>query len=371
MKTKLMGYLYLTIFLLVLLTPALDQKLHFLPDIISTEKRVLAPRPKYSIHMSIVELTRQFQAYWNDNFGARNLLISFKATVWTKIFKESPVSNVVIGKDGWLFYKSEVKDDGPGINDYQGIAPFTQVQVDEIVTSVRDVKNVLDKKKVDLVVVVAPNKSTIYSDYLPANIHKINNTTRLDQLISAMPKDINFVDLRDTLISGRSIAPTYQSTDSHWNNLGAFLAVKQILNILPAKHHLKNMTLDDYNMEIKEIGGEGDLASMMSARGLFTDWSIDIDPKDNVKPVIAKYSYANSSYDIVYSSQLSTLYPRMLIFGDSYSYYMNQYLAPYFASGYYATYTRNYKINYELIDHLKPNIVIWELAERFSDRLKQ
>lgn len=368
MSKLIISRVVLYVFALSLLIPALDHKRHFLPDAIATEKRELASRPNYSLHTPLKETIKAFEAYWNDNFGGRAWFISLYASLWTRVFHESPVPYVVIGRDGWLFYKSEQKDDGPGINDLQGLTPLTQDQLGSIVSNISAVNDAVQKQKMTLIIVVAPNKQTIYSDKLPTSIVSTGQSTRLDQLKAVMPTGINFIDLRSILKEGRSMYPTYFKTDSHWNNFGAFLAAQTVLGNVPGSTPLK---MSDYTITISDLPGEGDVSSMMAARGVFQEISLDVEPIVKPTVTLSDFTYVHSPYIGQVWQQSKVYLPNILIYGDSFRGSMARYLAPHFQKTYVMPYSIYYDASEHMITSLKPTIVIWEVAERYIDRLNQ
>ena len=366
-------HLPLILFTSLLLLPAVDRKLHFLPIYPETEKRELAPRPLYSLHATPSQIFAEFEAYWNDHFGGRSFLVNTRANLWIKLFHDSPVSKVVVGQSGWLFYQSEAIGDGPGINDYQGLTPLTSLELATINSSIRQVNDQLAKEHIKLIIVVAPNKSTIYPEYLPNNFPRLLGSTRLDQLIASLPMDISFIDLRPTLITGRAVFPTYQMTDSHWNNYGAFLTVQTLISHLSLPYHLSPLTLADYSVTSKTISGDGDLASMMAARGIFSDLELNFTPLHPSPYTTQDFGYSGGAYSgHIWLQPGKKQLPRLLMFGDSFRSSMEPFLAPYFSSSYIMGFTgAHYKLNLDLVKIAKPNIVIWEVAERYLDRLKQ
>jgi hypothetical protein len=292
--------------------------------------------------------------------------------IWTTLFMDSPEKSVVIGRDGWLFYKSESKDDGPGINDAQGLTPLSDEELSSVIATIKKVHEDLKSRGITLIVTVAPNKSTIYGEYLPINFPQIvGNNTRLDQLVASIPQDIVFVDLRKSLADGKSHMHTYQKSDSHWNNYGAFLASKELIEALKPKYHFESMTLDQFNIEQKEVRGEGDLSSMMAARGIFPELYIGLIPKTSTKFKDFDYGYERGLYSGHIWQQANKKLPRLLMFGDSYRTSMAPFLIPYFSESYIMGFSKNYKINYDLLEIAKPSVVIWEVAERYIDRFAQ
>ncbi len=92
------------------------------------EKRALAPFPRVTLGVSALRnFPREFEKYYNDRFPLRGQLIALNSYLKTRFLSTSPVPKVVIGKQGWLFYRgdnvSTLKDD------YLLNTPFDQIQL--------------------------------------------------------------------------------------------------------------------------------------------------------------------------------------------------------------------------------------------------
>lgn len=362
--------LLIIIFISLLLLPLADRIFHFLPSLPSTENREFALQPTLKDLVDPVLFTKKFDAYWSDNFGGRNYLIRANSWLWVKTFHQSPVQYVVFGKDNFLFYKSEVKNDGPSLNDYQGLSPLSQAEIDQLIASLTTVKDYLSSRGIKLIVVVAPNKHTIYPELLPASYKRVSDTTRLDQLLQALPPNINILDLRSALITGKSIYPTYYATDSHWNNFGAYIASNEIIKSL---HNslLIPRELTDYQVIASPSLGIGDLATMLSARNMLPDYQIDLNPLDLVSVEDNGFNYKNGKYSGHIWTQPNDALPRLLFFGDSFRESLTPFLVSNFSTSYVMGYSKNYEVDYDLLDVAKPDVVIWEVAERYLIRLIQ
>lgn len=59
-----------------------------------------------------------YEAYYNDHIPFRNTLIKMNSYLDYYVFHESPNQDVVVGKDGWLFYAG--KEDGVPIRQAVG-----------------------------------------------------------------------------------------------------------------------------------------------------------------------------------------------------------------------------------------------------------
>src|SRR5215471_16282847 len=70
---------------------------------ISWEKRRTSAWPSAKMLRSPAEFAAAFGEAFDDRFGMRSALILAQHRALVDIFGVSPVSNVMIGRDGWLF----------------------------------------------------------------------------------------------------------------------------------------------------------------------------------------------------------------------------------------------------------------------------
>jgi hypothetical protein len=89
--------------------------------------------------------------------------------------------------------------------------------------------------------VIAPNKETIYPDFMPDGFERLG-PTRLDQLAAhlAQSSDLPFLDLREPLARARAQdGPQdhlYLEEGTHWNARGCLVAYQAILGRLAERH---------------------------------------------------------------------------------------------------------------------------------------
>jgi hypothetical protein len=191
-----------------------------------TENRALAPWPT-------PELSRdwfaRFDAAFSDRFAARNALIALQHAIAVVGFHSSPVSNVVLGRDRWLYFAGE---DGHTLDrHFRGVLPFG----DDLVAGLRDElerrRQYLAARGIAYIVTVAPDKATIYPEHLPAWIQRMRTPTPFDRTVALLRKDpaLRFVDLRGPLLAAKKDRQVYFRTDSHWNYLGAVVAYEALM----------------------------------------------------------------------------------------------------------------------------------------------
>src|SRR5262249_28073941 len=133
------------------------------------------------------------------------------------LFKEHVARDVVLGRDGWLFYSGE----GAGAEPFSGpTGSFTQQELIGYQRLLEQRRDWLAQRGVGYLFVVAPNKQSIYPEYLPPGCNLGPSQHRLDQFLAHMQQHstVAVVDLRPALREAKRLAPTYFKTDTHWND---------------------------------------------------------------------------------------------------------------------------------------------------------
>ena len=325
----------------------IDMTFHLLPKTENTENRQLTELPELRLE-SISEYPDQYTSYFNDNFGLRNHLIKLNSLIKTQLFSISPIDNVIIGKDGWLFYRE-------GIGSYQGIDLFSQEELMTFKNNIEKEANWLKNKGIFFLIVLAPDKQTVYPEYLPLSIKKIYPKTRFDQIMALFKDnpDIMILDLREVLTENKTKYPLYYKTDTHWNNYGIALAYTEISKILNQNFkEITPMNMSDFNFSVSESIGK-DLAIMLSIQNRVKDQDIGMSVKEGFS---------------------STKLPSLVLFHDSYAYDKYDPPAPnklykLFMNHFDTITAQNDEFDYDLIEKENPAVVVHEVLERYTWRL--
>jgi alginate O-acetyltransferase complex protein AlgJ len=104
-SSRLNDWLVVALFFGMLLVPAVAQ-IAGLASESSTENRTLAPFPTLKSLREVAFLPRMSESYINDRFGMRQQLVHLNGLLHFKLGL-SGTKDVVIGKDGWLFYTAD------------------------------------------------------------------------------------------------------------------------------------------------------------------------------------------------------------------------------------------------------------------------
>ncbi len=165
-----------------------------------------------------VDYPGQLQNYVNDHFFLRQELISLNNRLTGVLFGHSGKEQVLLGRQGWLFY-------GSTLADFTGTAPLTDRELFAIGKNLQLMQDYCLKKGTAFAFVVAPNKNSLYPGYMPATgaLDPVGNGRRLYTLLREL--GVNHVDL---YAGFRQEPVLYYATDSHWNQQGAALGADLI-----------------------------------------------------------------------------------------------------------------------------------------------
>src|SRR5262245_57932336 len=122
------------------------------------ENRVLKTWPSWSWdRAAMAEFPPKFEAYFNDHFGFRKRLIQGLSVAKVLGLGVSSNPDVIMGKDGWLFYA------GDGSYDYyRATKPFTPAELERWRQVFQQRHDWLAERGIRYLVFFAPNKETIY-----------------------------------------------------------------------------------------------------------------------------------------------------------------------------------------------------------------
>jgi hypothetical protein len=150
-----------------------------------SEMRELAPIPSWSWQpAAIAGWPDAFQRYFEDHFAFRNRLIVWRSSLLWNVLMTSPSDSVVAGEHGWFFYA----DDG-GLEDFTNETLLTPDEVVSWRTTVKRARDWCRSVGAAYVFTIAPDKHAVYPEQLPPTIRQLQPTSRMDQVLHAVPSD--------------------------------------------------------------------------------------------------------------------------------------------------------------------------------------
>lgn len=199
--------------------------------------------------------------------------------------------------------------------------------------------------------ILAPDKQTVYRHLLPRE-YLFRPAAFLTQLPFVL-------DVAPVLSAIAKHVDVYPKTDSHWNQLGAFLAVE-------ALQARRGLNMSDIVVQWLEASKLGDLGHKISPpeTSVFLHGRLKTNSAliyDNCVP--------NNGRIRIWSKPAAEQAPRpnrLALFGDSFSYDLVHFLRELFDV---VIHVHGFAVDYRVVEAFQPNIAISEITERFMLRL--
>jgi hypothetical protein len=344
---KISQYLYITLFLAILLLPLLGMT--FYQNRAKPEKRILATLPKWQENgLWNQNYLSQLGDYYTDHFAFRSEVVEANA-VLSNVLGMSGQDAVIRGKEGFLFYKDS-------LDSYLGKTVLDERQLFSTVRMLELMEEYSAQQGVRFVFTVAPNKNTLYPQYMPYYYQKMSAESDLDRLTKRLDKStVPYVDLKKAFLEQDEVL--YHKLDSHWNNKGAALAMSSILDNLAQEHV-------DYGAisytERKDF--EGDLYGMVFPHGQKKDTNIYYQKEFGFSYDDGFRSVEDIAVHTVHESKDGTA----VVFRDSFG----NSLLPFLAEEYKdAFFSRAVPYQIDLIEKRAADTLIFEIVERHLQNL--
>lgn len=202
------------------------------PTTTSAEKRELAAWPGLTTEdgKPNVAFLTQAGEWFSDHYAFRNELVDANAHLRSDLLGTSSATNVIVGTDGWLYYRGSVMD-------YQRTSRMSDRTVANAAHNLALMSEYAQSRGGRLVVAVAPDKTTLYPEHLPYYIQEgsgASNVERLQELLDG--EGVTYVNLADILASHGGTL--YRVQDTHWTSEGAAVAADSILDALGHAHEV-------------------------------------------------------------------------------------------------------------------------------------
>ncbi len=323
-----------------------------------TEKRPVNAIPDFPDNIAkIRNYPNQINSYLNDHFGFRSWLISMNTKARLKL-GSSPSDKVIVGKDGWLFYTG-----GDMVDQYRGIKLYTSRELTRWVEAMEERKAWLAKKGIPFILAVPPNKMTIYPEYLPDWISKVSSLNRIEQLVSAIDSSqLDFVDLRKSILEAKKRFPVYHMTDSHWNFHGGFTGYLEIMKAVKKYYPDINLVSpEDVDISFYESPGK-DLCNLLNISKYKNEPYADRVRLKKPSKVLSTEHPGKGYIPKIVKTNAYDL-PRVLVFRDSYTINLEPFLNETFQEIVYVGYD-SLKFDTAIIEKFQPDLVLHIMVER-------
>lgn len=391
---RFLKWCYIFIFFAVCCIPVYTMP--FLAESESAEKRELQERPDLWEDGKLnPEYTKKMDQWLSDHFSFRSRLAAGFSMIKASLFATSSEDSVIIGREDWLYF-AETLDD------------YMQQRVlsEEELVRIRKILTLVDEYVASqggkFLFFVAPNKNTIYPEYMPYYYPRGTGKSSLERLSSVLDGSSFYLDIsavlkekkaswqQDVSASNHSQWLYYQR-DSHWNDYGAAVVFESIMDwresmngnhgsesfgafgqmqshgdesleqmqshedesLEQAQSHIDWLS-QEYQMTMNRVG---DLEQMLFPKGGKLDWQVSWENPP-------EFSYASSFHspeDLLIHTVNEKKEGNLLMFRDSFGNNLYPFMAGEYGN---AEFSRIVPYRLFLMEENPYDTVIIELAER-------
>ena len=261
---------------------------------------------------------------------------------------------VLVGKEGWLFLQN---DTNQIVEQNIGKVRLSDDGCRKWGHIIDTRFSLLNRHGKDYYFCIAPNKESIYSEFLPEGYHLIKDRPVYFLQQELKRREIKLINPEKVLRLYKNQVQVYPKTNTHWNELGAFIGYQYLIDNILQKHKVKKLGWEDVAWE--NIVVSADLGDKMNPP-VYSDYI-----KGKIKSPQAQIVFDNQKQNtgrIQISQNKEAMLPRAIVFHDSFSEMLFHYLIESFSEVYFL---HSPSLMFELIDEFDPDIVISQMAERF------
>ena len=363
-KSKLVAII---IFIVVLVFPCVSYCFLFKFDKKIDENRELASFPN-----SFLTFPSQFDNWFSDHLPFRSSYIKLYKGVQNSLGKSyenilnkldipyyNSIDKTLFGKDDWLFYLGNNE-----LEYYRGTNLPSQSELENHLINAQKVYNYFASKGKKFVIYVAPNKSTIYSEFMPKGVKKSSQTSRVDLYNDYFKQhgEVPFVYAKDEIISHKDFGQLYFKYDTHWNNAGVYFGIKPLYDSIGLEYKSAELLLSG------QMAGDLCLIAGMEFK---PDTNYHVNFKSEINIIKREYN-ANDTFTVESDNRNGK---HLVVIGDSYRISMIDFLGKeyetsifdhrdaYSFQAYYDQFEEADTIILEAVERFEG--CIWDFIERF------
>ena len=355
--------IYIAFFLVLCMIPSVGLALGGWEDSAENTERAAVPSLTEDGHVNL-RFFRHAGEWFEDNFAWREELVTANAKLQAGLFGVSAQDEVILGTDGWLYYADS-------LNDFTGREQLSDRALFDIARSAKITQEYCSYLGADYLFVIAPNKATLYPEYMPSYLsHRVSDTSNRIRLSTFLEQEgVNALDLTDILeeeARRRKESPQaddllpylYHKRDSHWTSEGAAMASEAILDALGTEH-------SSFSKADRTIRRDfsGDLDRMLYPADVTLEEEIQYDPP----PAYHYVGEVESTFDYSIQTVSDGAGISLLMYRDSFGNALLPFLAESYAQGYFSRATP-YDVLFD-VNQYGATAVIVENAERNLPRL--
>lgn len=220
--------------------------------------------PTFLLNSSVLKtFPKKFDSAFSDHFFLRDHFIFLSRGLRYYFFNLSGNKSVILGDQNWLFLNDE-----ESVGSKFPIDP--ELHAEKWANTIEARYRWSLSQGINYYFVLAPNKNTIYSNYLPF-IFRYKSIRPSDLVVSKLiERGVPALDLKVSLTELGKKEQIYLNTDTHWNYLGSYYGASALVDYISAK--TKSFpSLVGYDRNGSGNSNGGDLARILGMPWLFQE----------------------------------------------------------------------------------------------------
>ncbi|KMO22305.1 alginate O-acetyltransferase AlgX-related protein [Methylobacterium platani] len=262
--------------------------------------------------------------------------------------------SVVEGREGWLFL--ERSDGAEPLKAGADLTEWSRTTLPLLRATFRARQARLAARGIALVVVVAPEKASVYDEFLPAGFAQ-DRPSAAERLTDVLRQDgVKAVDATGLLRQAKGVVPLYYDVDSHWTSFAAYRIYRALVAAAPARLGLTPIPAETIFFRDKPSFGDLGVHLSPERKGLLQQPEV---PGGDVEIAVDTFDDREFNFQ-------QHRYPggrgRALVVRDSFSSFLSPFLSRTFAETTYISPSNS--LPDDLVEELSPDLVIVQVAER-------
>ncbi len=193
---------------------------------------------------------KNYGNYLEDHIGLRNFIVRIHNQMDFSLYRKCQNKGIIVGKEDYLYQIDY-------IDAYLGKTFIGYDAIIERCNRIKAVQEELKKLDVELLIVLAPGKASMFPEYIPEKYLKdstgiSNNSAYLacfqEQGINHIDFNTLFPNMKDT-----SRYPLYHKCGIHWNIYGAYFALDSIVNYMEAVRGIDIVDMSYEGIEMSDV----------------------------------------------------------------------------------------------------------------------
>lgn len=307
----------------------------------------------------------EFESWLDDNLRGRTVLMDLNSTMQYYIFNRIVKSDVLRGKDNWLFVRED-----EDIREYQHMNLLSEAELEEYAANMQKIADYMESQEIAFYYFQCYDKSCIYPEYYPDGINQIGTINKADQIVDTIEKktSINQIMIKDIMMDHKDEQIYFKYVDLvHWNERGTYYGYRAVMERI--REDFPEITvLDENDYQIREVEQTLDIYGFLYPYVELTPLYIIKEPKateiTQTEASRERWNFLKSkNYTHEYINYSCGNDLKIMVIGDS---FVRMFLKDDIAESFASTLsidTFNIAILNDVVEEYQPDIVLMECGE--------